>query len=139
MADASTSSTADDRPTRTGRSRPAPTPRHTGVVTGRLTVSDDLPPELAKGLFAQPGSYDVVLRHSSEPGAIETDTVARARGASLKVLDVAEHDPTRLEGVPDSRAPTARARDRPWWVTARGSKARHCLSIKPGRARRAFD
>src|SRR4029079_999276 len=30
-----------------------------------------------------------VLRYSSEPGAIETDTVARARGASLKVLDVA--------------------------------------------------
>ena len=30
-----------------------------------------------------------MLRYSSEPGAIETDTVARARGASLKVLDVA--------------------------------------------------
>jgi hypothetical protein len=59
-----------------------------GVVTGRLTVGDDLPPELAQGLFAQPGTYEVVLRYSSEPGAIETDTVPRARGASLKVLDV---------------------------------------------------
>jgi len=59
-----------------------------GVVTGRLTVGDDLPPELAQGLFAQPGTYEIVLRYSSEPGTIETDTVPRARGASLKVLDV---------------------------------------------------
>ena len=59
-----------------------------GVVTGRLTVADGLPPELAQGLFAQPGTYEIVLRYSSEPGAIETDVVPRARGASLKVLDV---------------------------------------------------
>ena len=52
------------------------------------TVTDDLPPELAQGLFARPGTYEIVLRYSSEPGAIETDTVPRARGASLKVLDV---------------------------------------------------
>ena len=51
-------------------------------------MDDDLPPELAQGLFARPGSYEAVLRYSSEPGVLEMDTIPRARGASLKVLDV---------------------------------------------------
>jgi len=59
-----------------------------GIVTGRLTVNGDLPPELAQGLFAEPGTYEAVLRYSSEPGVLETDTIPRARGASLKVLNV---------------------------------------------------
>lgn len=59
-----------------------------GVVTGRLRVLDDLPPELAQGLFAEPGEYDVVVRFASEPGTLEPDTVQRARGVALKVLSV---------------------------------------------------
>jgi hypothetical protein len=42
-----------------------------GVVTGRFSVDDDLPPELAQGLFARPGSYEAVLRCFSEPGVLE--------------------------------------------------------------------
>lgn len=59
-----------------------------GIVTGVLTVHGDLAPELAQGLFAQPASYEVVLRYASEPGQVDADTVQRARGAALKVLDV---------------------------------------------------
>ncbi len=59
-----------------------------GVVTGRLHVVEDLPRELAQGLFAQPGSYDVLVRFASEPGTLEPDTVQRARGVALKVLSV---------------------------------------------------
>ncbi len=59
-----------------------------GVVTGRLQVLEGLPPELAQGLFAQPGGYDVVVRFASEPGTLEPDTVQRARGVALKVLSV---------------------------------------------------
>ncbi|GGF49770.1 hypothetical protein GCM10011519_24660 [Marmoricola endophyticus] len=59
-----------------------------GVATGTLTVADDLPPELAQGMFAAPASYEVVLRLASEPGQIDPDTAARARGAALKVLGV---------------------------------------------------
>lgn len=59
-----------------------------GVVTGRLEVLPDLPPELAQGLFAAAGVYEVVLRYASEPGTLEPDTVQRARGIALKVLDV---------------------------------------------------
>jgi hypothetical protein len=59
-----------------------------GVVVGGLEVEAGLPPELAQGLFATPGSYEVVVRYASEPGAVEPDTVQRARGLALKVLDV---------------------------------------------------
>jgi len=59
-----------------------------GIVTGSLRVHDDLPPELAQGLFARSGTYEIVMRYASEPGQIDPDTAKRARGVALKVLDV---------------------------------------------------
>lgn len=59
-----------------------------GVVTGRLDVAANLPLELAQGMFATPGSYEVVVRYASEPGGIDPDQAKRARGLALKVLDV---------------------------------------------------
>lgn len=59
-----------------------------GVVTGTLAVPGDLPPELAQGMFAEPASYEAVVRYASEPGQIDPDTARRARGLALKVLDV---------------------------------------------------
>jgi len=59
-----------------------------GVVTGTVTVPDDLPPELAQGMFASPATYEAVVRYASEPGQIDPDTARRARGLALKVLDV---------------------------------------------------
>lgn len=59
-----------------------------GVATGTLTVHRDLPPELAQGMFATPGTYEAVVRYASEPGQVDPDTVTRARGLALKVLEV---------------------------------------------------
>lgn len=60
-----------------------------GVLRGTLTVHDDLPPELAQGLFAVPGAtHDVVVRLATESGQLDDDRKPNARGLSLKVLGV---------------------------------------------------
>ena len=61
-----------------------------GFLRGTLTVHDDLPPELAQGLFAASGaSHDVVVRLATESGQLDDDRKPNARGLSLKVFDVA--------------------------------------------------
>jgi len=65
-----------------------------GIVTGTFTVKDELPAELAQGLFARPGAYDAVLRISTAPGDLLDDAVSAPRGVALKVL-----------GVPGDRLP----------------------------------
>lgn len=57
-----------------------------GLLHGTLTVADGLPPELAQGLFAQPGSYETRLRISTSPGDIMDDHVSAPRGLAIKVL-----------------------------------------------------
>lgn len=60
-----------------------------GFLRGTLTVHDDLPPELAQGLFASPGAtHDVVVRLATESGQLDDDRKPNARGLSLKVFDV---------------------------------------------------
>ena len=59
-----------------------------GFVTGRLTVADGLPPELAQGLFAKPGTFAVVMRFSTNPGDILDDKVSAPRGLAVKVIGV---------------------------------------------------
>ncbi len=56
-----------------------------GVLVGSLTVLDDLPRELAQGLFSKPGTYPVVLRLSTIPGDILDDNVSVPRGLAIKV------------------------------------------------------
>ena len=58
------------------------------LVRGKLTVRDDLPAQLAQGLFAQAGSYDVLLRWSSPPAEQLPDGVSTPRAVAMKVLDV---------------------------------------------------
>jgi hypothetical protein len=58
------------------------------LVRGKLTVLDNLPPELAQGLFAQPGGYDVLLRWSSPPAEQLPDSVSTPRAVAMKVLNV---------------------------------------------------
>ncbi|GJD65605.1 catalase family protein [Methylobacterium frigidaeris] len=67
-----------------------------GLLTGRFTVLPDLPPSLAQGLFATPGTYDVILRLSTNPGDILNDSVSTPRGLAVKVI-----------GVPGERLPGA--------------------------------
>lgn len=59
-----------------------------GLATGTLTVADDLPPELAQGLFARGGTYDAVLRVSTAAGDILDDSITLPRGLALKVIGV---------------------------------------------------
>ncbi len=55
----------------------------------QLSILDNLPPLLAQGLFAQQGSYAVVLRISTSPGDLLDDKVSTPRGIAMKVLGVA--------------------------------------------------
>ena len=59
-----------------------------GIAKGTLTVSDGLPPELAQGLFAKPGSYDAVIRISTNAGDLLDDDIALPRGLALKIMGV---------------------------------------------------
>jgi hypothetical protein len=59
------------------------------VLRGKLTVSENLPRELAQGLFAQERSYEVITRLSTTSGVIRSDQVRGVHGLAIKVLDVA--------------------------------------------------
>lgn len=89
-----------------------------GVLRAQLTVLPDLPEPLAQGLFARPGTYDAILRFSTNPGDVLDDKVSLPRGLGLKVLGVegarlpgSESDTTQNFVFADSpvfAAPTAR-------------------------------
>jgi hypothetical protein len=89
------------------------------LLRGELHVPDDLPPELAQGLFAKPGRYPVVVRMAQVPGELLDDTrVSTPRGMAIKVLEVegeklAGHDADTQDFVLDTgtvfNAPTAAA------------------------------
>jgi catalase len=70
------------------------------VLEGLLTVDDDLPPELAQGLFARPGNHKVYMRISTNAGDILPDAVSLPRGLAIKVLDV------EGERLPDAEGAT---------------------------------
>ncbi len=54
---------------------------------GELTVLPDLPPELAQGLFAQPGTHPIIVRMSQVPGEVLDDrAVSSPRGMAVKVF-----------------------------------------------------
>ena len=59
-----------------------------GVLDGELTIDAGLPPELAQGLFATPGTHKVVIRLSTNAGDILPDAISLPRGLAMKVLDV---------------------------------------------------
>ena len=56
-----------------------------GLLNGELEVLPDLPPTLAQGLFAKPGTYPVVMRFSTNPGDILDDSISTPRGLGLKI------------------------------------------------------
>ena len=60
-----------------------------GVLKGQLIIDGGLPPHLAQGLFAAPGAYDLIIRLSSAPGDIHSDTAPAPVGMAVKVLGVA--------------------------------------------------
>jgi hypothetical protein len=66
-----------------------------GLLRGELRVFDNLPAELAQGIFEAAGSWPAVMRLSTVPGDILDDAVSTPRGLAVKVLGV---EGKRLEG-----------------------------------------
>ena len=60
----------------------------TGLLKGELVVPAGLPAELAQGMFARPGRYDVLVRYSQGPSNPVPDRASGQRGMALKVLGV---------------------------------------------------
>ena len=58
-----------------------------GFLKGELIVHE-LPSHLRQGLFARPANYPVVIRLSSAPGDIHSDTIPAPRGMAIKVIGV---------------------------------------------------
>ncbi len=60
-----------------------------GLLKGELTVNADLPPELAQGLFATPGTHPVIVRLATAPGELLDDSkVSTDRGMAIKIFNV---------------------------------------------------
>ena len=59
-----------------------------GIIKGKMTVLENLPEELAQGLFSKGGEYPVYMRLSTNAGDILPDAVSLPRGLALKVVGV---------------------------------------------------
>ncbi len=59
-----------------------------GLLTGELRIPAGLPPELAQGIFARPGTLPVVMRLSTTPGDILPDDVSTPRAMAIKIIGV---------------------------------------------------
>ena len=62
--------------------------KSSACVLGELTVASGLPVELAQGLFAQPGAYQVAVRLAQGPGEKLGDRVSTHRGMAIKIFGV---------------------------------------------------
>lgn len=59
------------------------------LVKGKMTVSSDLPPYLAQGIFSKAGAtYDIAMRYANEPFKIMDDKVNAPRGIGMRVFNV---------------------------------------------------
>ena len=67
-----------------------------GLLAGELRIPAGLPPELAQGIFARPGTLPVVMRLSTIPGDILPDDVSTPRAMAIKIIGV---DGERLPGT----------------------------------------
>src|SRR5262245_8394558 len=59
-----------------------------GFLKGELTVSADLPEQMRQGVFAHAATYPAVIRLSSNPGDVVSDTIPEARGMAIKLIGV---------------------------------------------------
>ncbi len=73
---------------REGRAARASHAKSTACVIGEMVVANDLPPELAQGLFAKGGTFQVAVRFAQGPGEHLGDRVSTHRGMAIKVFGV---------------------------------------------------
>ena len=59
-----------------------------GALKGELQIYDNLPEQLAQGLFGEARTYPVIIRYSTSPGDIQPDNVSAFRGMAIKVIGV---------------------------------------------------
>jgi len=71
---------------RTGLRRRGQHPKQHGTVRAKFEVLGDIPPEYKVGLFAEPRTYDALIRFSNGPQ--RTDQDRGAQGMAIKLLDV---------------------------------------------------
>lgn len=62
--------------------------KSSACAIGELTISPGLPPELAQGLFAKPGTFSVAVRFAQGPGETLGDRVSTHRGMAIKIFGV---------------------------------------------------
>lgn len=55
---------------------------------GKFTVHDKLPAHLAQGMFAKPGTYDMIMRYSSLTPKLVPDNIPAPRGIGMKIFGV---------------------------------------------------
>jgi len=63
-------------------------PKMHGLVQAEFTVEDDLPKELAIGIFSQAKSYPTWIRFSNQDGQINPDIQGDIRGMAIKLIGV---------------------------------------------------
>jgi hypothetical protein len=57
-------------------------------VVGKFIVHDNLPAHLAQGMFAKPGTYDMIMRYSSLTPKLVPDNVPAPRGIGMKIFGI---------------------------------------------------
>jgi hypothetical protein len=76
-------------------------PKHHGIVRAVFEVLPDLPPALARGLFATHDKYEAYIRFSNgsprvmPDGALQPDSTPDARGVAIKLLGI--HGPKLMD------------------------------------------
>jgi hypothetical protein len=60
-----------------------------GILRGELQVYPNLPAHLAQGMFKEAKTYQVIIRLSTSPGAIQPDSQPAVKGFGLKIIGVA--------------------------------------------------
>lgn len=63
-------------------------PKTHGLVSAEFIVLDGLPEELRYGIFAEPRTYDALIRFSAGNVEVQEDTVPQAAGMAIKLLGV---------------------------------------------------
>ncbi len=118
-------------------------PKHHGVVRAEFAVETNLPPDLARGVFAVPRTFQAWVRFSN--GSTDDDRVGDVHGMAVKLLDVGgEKDkPTQDFVLMDNPAFFARDVRSNRRLGAAGLRARRPTIIgtllfwRPERSRRA--